>query len=234
MKKISTLLLSSLFSLSLLAYDGSRLSISTTSNKMDLKIEVDGRKLDMKNNSITLSNLNEGYHNVKIFRDVKRTGFGFGKKQDVIYQSSLFLKRGFHSDITVNRFGKVLVDERRIDRNDEWYNDDDFDDHNGGWDNGYGNVMSTRDFEFTKDQIRKEWLETNRLISAKTILDKNNFTSQQVKELAMLFGFENNKLEIAKYAYRKTADKENYFIVNDVFTFKSSKDELARFIRESR
>src|SRR3982751_786210 len=102
MKKISTLLLSSLFSLSLLAYDGSRLSISTTSNKMDLKIEVDGRKFDMKNNSITLSNLNEGYHNVKIFRDVKRTGFGFGKKQDVIYQSSLYLKRGFHSDITVN------------------------------------------------------------------------------------------------------------------------------------
>ena len=237
MKKISTLLLSSLFSLSLLAYDGSRLSISTTSNKMDLKIEVDGRRFDMQNNSITLSNLNEGYHNVKIFRDVKRTGFGFGRKQDVIYQSSLYLKRGFHSDITVNRFGKVLVDERRIDRNDEWYNEDEYgDDRNngGGWDNGYGNVMNTREFEFVKEQIRKEWLETNRLVSAKVIVDKNNFTAQQSKELVLLFGFENNKLEIAKYVYRKTVDKQNYFIVNEAFSFSSSRDELARFIRDVR
>ena len=234
MKKFSTLLLSSLFSLSLLAYDGSRLSISTTSNKMDLKIEVDGRRFDMKDNSITLSNLNEGYHSVKIFREVKRNGFGFGnkQKQDVVYSSSVYLKRGFHSDITVNRFGKVLVDERRMDRNDEWYNEDEYD--NGGWDNGYGNVMSSRDFEMVKDQIRKEWLESNRIVSAKVIIDKNNFTAQQAKELALLFGFENNKLEISKYAYRKTVDKQNYFIVNDVFAFSSSKDELARFIRDIR
>ncbi len=161
MKKISTLLFSSLFSLSLLAYDGSRLSISTISNNSDLKIEMDGRRFTMQDNSITLSNLNEGYHTVKIFKDRRKNGngfgngngngFGFGKKQDVMYSSSVYLKRGFHLDITVNRFGKVLMDERRMDRNDEWYNEDEdeYDDHNGGggWDNGYGNVMSSREFE---------------------------------------------------------------------------------------
>lgn len=240
MKKISTLLFSSLFSLSLLAYDGSRLSISTVKNNMDLKIEVDGRRFNMQDNSITLSNLNEGYHTVKIFKDNRRNGngngFGFGKKQEVIYNTSVYLKRGFHLDITVNRFGKASVDERRIDRNDEWYDEsDDYDDHvGGGWDNGYGNVMSTREFESVKEQIRKEWFETNRLTSTKVIIDKNNFTAQQVKEMVLLFGFENNKLEIAKYAYRKTVDKQNYFIINDAFTFSSSRDELARFIRELR
>jgi Domain of unknown function (DUF4476) len=246
MKKISTLLFSSLFSLSLLAYDGSRLSISTTSNKMDLKIEIDGRRFNMQDNSITISNLNEGYHTVKIFRDKRKNGngFGFGRKQDVIYSSSVYLKRGVHSDITVNRFGKVFIDERRMDRNDDWYEDDDnydnnngngdWDNDNGGWDNGYGNVMNNREFESVKEQIRKEWLESNRLISAKVIIDKSNFTAQQAKEMAMLFGFENNKLEIAKYAYRKTIDKQNYYVVNDAFTFSSSKDELARFIRNER
>ncbi len=239
MKKISTLLFSSLFSLSLLAYDGSRLSISTTSNNSDLKIEVDGRRFNMQDNSITISNLNEGYHTVKIFKGRRKNGngngFGFGKKQDVVYNSSVYLKRGFHLDITVNRFGKVLVDERRMDRNDEWYNEDEYDDHNGGdsWDNGYGNVMSGREFESVKEQIRKEWFENNRLTSAKTIIDKNNFTAQQAKEMVLLFGFENNKLEIAKYAYRKTVDKQNYYMVNDAFTFSSSKDELARFIRQT-
>ena len=53
MKKIFTLLLSSLFSLSLLAFDGSRLSISAPGTSTELKIEIDGRKFTMKNNSIT-------------------------------------------------------------------------------------------------------------------------------------------------------------------------------------
>ena len=229
MKKISTLLLSSLFSLSLLAYDGSRLSISTVSNSTDLKIEIDGRKFAMQDNSVTLSNIAEGYHQVKIFREKRRNrdwnrdddrnrnddrnrdddrgrggngGGFFGQRQEVIYASSVYIKRGFHTDITVNRFGKVFVDEQRMDRNDGYYNEDD-NNNGGGWNNGYGNVINNRDFEVVKDQIRKEW-------------------------------FENNKLEVAKYAYRKTVYKQNYYQLNDAFNFSISKDDLARFISESR
>jgi hypothetical protein len=55
-----------------------------------------------------------------------------------------------------------------------------------------------------------------------------------VKELMLLFSFENNKLDIAKSAYRKTIDKQNYLNVNDALTFSSSREELVRFIRESR
>ena len=238
MKKIFTLLLSSLFSLSLLAFDGSRLSISAVGTSTEMKIEVDGRKFSMKDNSITLSYLAEGYHQVKIFREKNKrgNGNGNGRKSEIIYSNSIYLKKGVHLDITVNRFGKVMVDERRIDRNDDWYNDEDdyYDNDNGGWNNGYGNVMSNREFDDMKDQIRKEWFEKNRLTSAKVIVDKNNFTTQQVKELMLLFTFENNRLEIAKYAYRKTVDKQNYFQLNDAFSFSSSKEELARFIRESR
>lgn len=240
MKKISTLLLSSLFSLSLLAYDGSRLSISTMSKNMDLRIEVDGRRFTMQDNSITLSNLSEGTHSVRIYRDKKRTGngngggFGFGKKPDIIYSGSVFVKRGFHTDILVNRFGKVFIDERRIVRNDDRYDNDDEYYDDGEWDNGYGNVMRARDFDLVKEQIRKEWHESSRLISVKTIIDKNNFTAQQVKEMMLLFTFENNRLEVAKYAYRRTADQRNYYQLNDAFTFSSSRDELARFIREAR
>ena len=229
MKTFFTLLVSSLFSLAAFAYDGSKLSISTVTKNLDLKVEVDGRKVMMNENTVTLSNMNEGYHTVKIFREKRKTGFGFGNKLEIIYNSSVYVKRGFHTDITVNRFGKVLTDERRIDRNDEWYTDDD--QSNGQWDNGYNNAISAREFDQVKESIRKEWLETNRLTSAKFIIDNNNFTSQQVKEMMQLFTFENNKLEIAKYAYRKTVDKQNYYIVNDVFAFSSSKDELARFIR---
>jgi len=71
------------------------------------------------------------------------------------------------------------------------------------------------------------------LILAKTIIDENSFTTQQVKELMFLFAFENNRLELAKYAFGKTTDQQNYMLIGDALTFSSNKNELARFIRES-
>lgn len=232
MKKFFTLLLSTLFSLSLLAFSGSRLSISAPGTSTELKIEIDGRQFSMKNNSITVSYLKEGRHDVKIFREAKRTRNNFGRRE-IVYSNMIMLKRGFHLDITVNRFGRVMVDERRIDFNDEWYNDEDEYYDNDGW-GGNRNVMSSRELEQVKESLRKEWFENNRLTSAKFIIERNNFTAAQVKELMLLFTFENNRLEVAKHAYRKTVDQRNYYIVNDALTFSSSKEELARFIRDSR
>jgi hypothetical protein len=236
MKKTFTLLFSSLLSLSLLAFDGSRLSISSPGTSTEMKIEIDGRKFSMKNNSITVSYLAEGRHSIKIYKDSKKNKYGFGRKEEVIYQSGIFLKRGFHLDITVNRFGKVMTDERRIDRDDEFFQEEDdyYDSDNGGWSGPNINVMSTKEFESVKESLRREWFENNRIVSVKTIADKSNFTTRQVKELMLLFTFEDNRLEVAKYAYRKTVDKQNYYDLSDALTFTSSKNELARFIRESR
>ena len=234
MKKIFTLLLASFVSLSLLAFDGSRLSISAVSSSTEIKVEVDGRKFTMKDNSITIGYLSEGRHQVKITREKKSNDFR--KKEEVIYSSSVLLKRGVHLDITISRFGKVMVDERRIDLQDDWYNDEDdyYNSDNGGWDNGSSNVMSTREFNELKDQVRKEWFENNRLTSVKYIIDRNSFTTQQVRELMLLFTFENNRLEIAKYAYCKTVDQRNYYQVNELLTFSSSKEDLAAFLRNAK
>ena len=232
MKKIFTLIIGSLFSLTLLAYDGSRLSISTVNNSMDLKIEIDGRKLDLRDNSITLSNIREGSHNIRIYKE-RKNAYGFSKRPEVIYASTVFIRRGFHTDILVNRFGKVFVDESRI-NNDNDISYDDEDTNEGFEPGGYGSVMSPRDFEMVKDQLCREWSENNRMTSAKVITDKSYFTTPQVIEILHLFSLESNKLELAKYAFRKTVDKQNYYKVEDALLFKSSKDELARFVRGSR
>ena len=232
MKKIFTLFIGSLFSLSLLAYDGSRLSISTVNNSMDLKIEIDGRKVDLRDNSITLTNVNEGNHNIRIYKE-KKNAYGFNKRPELIYAGTVFIRKGFHTDILVNRFGKIFVDESRIKRDDDFGYDDE--DSNEGWEpGGYGSVMSPRDFDLVKDQLCKEWSENGRMISAKVITDKSYFTTPQVIELIHLFSSESNKLELAKYALKKTVDKQNYYKVEDALLFKSSKDELARFVRGSR
>lgn len=62
------------------------------------------------------------------------------------------------------------------------------------------------------------------------MLPNNRVTSAQVKELIQLMSFENNKLEMAKFAYRYTTDRGSYFIVNDTFSFSYSKTELVQYI----
>jgi hypothetical protein len=46
----------------------------------------------------------------------------------------------------------------------------------------------------------------------------------------LLFTFENNRLDFAKFAYAYTFDTGNYYLVNDAFTFETSIDELNAYI----
>ena len=110
MKKFFTLIVSSLFSISLLAYDGSGLSISAYNTNMNFKVELDGRNVFMNGNQLTLNNLAEGYHNVRIYRVVKRNdyGYGSGSYDQIIYSTSVLLARMNHTDIIISRSGKVF------------------------------------------------------------------------------------------------------------------------------
>lgn len=107
-------------------------------------------------------------------------------------------------------------------------------DDRGYNDNGYNKAMS--DFEFSRvlSSIEREWIESNKSKSASQIINTNYLTTAQVKQMLQLFSMENTKLDLAKQAYSKTVDQQNYFMINDVFSFNSSKDELARYIRSFR
>lgn len=73
-------------------------------------------------------------------------------------------------------------------------------------------------------------MKTSKLNIARQTMSQTYFNSAQVRDLLQLFSFETNKLELAKSAYSRTIDKANYFTVNDVFSYTSSKDELSCFI----
>jgi hypothetical protein len=91
-------------------------------------------------------------------------------------------------------------------------------------------IMSESDFKDFKGSIGNRNFESTNLTIAKSVLDKNMVSSQQVKDLLGYFTFESNKLELAKYAYNKTCDKQNYFKVYDAFSFDSSIEELKNYI----
>ena len=69
---------------------------------------------------------------------------------------------------------------------------------------------------------------------AKQIINSNCLVASQVKEIMMIFDFEASKLDFAKYAYTRTYDIGNYYMVNDVFDFESSIDDLNAYINAQR
>lgn len=96
----------------------------------------------------------------------------------------------------------------------------------------YYQPMSPEDFASAKASISSKSFEDSKLTLAKQIAASNHLTSKQVKEIMQLFSFEDSKLDFAKYAYKFVYDPNNYYIVNDAFTFSSSIDELNEFINK--
>ena len=94
--------------------------------------------------------------------------------------------------------------------------------------------MKDGDFDNLKTLVNSKSFESTRIDFLKTAIDDNYFLSLQVKEMIRLLSFEASKLEIAKYAYKKTCDRENYFKVYDAFTFESSINELREWMKKNK
>lgn len=90
--------------------------------------------------------------------------------------------------------------------------------------------MNAAQFGQLKAAIDNGNFESTRLNILKQALPYNYFTTAQVRELMDLFWFESSKLEVAKLAYSKTVDQQNYYAVNNSFSFSSSVHELGEYI----
>jgi hypothetical protein len=90
--------------------------------------------------------------------------------------------------------------------------------------------MPSGAFENLQRVIRSQSFDSSKLKIAKQAITANNISSQQVLQLMNLFTFESYKLDLAKFAYPYTTDRQNYFMLYDGFTFQSSINQLARHI----
>lgn len=95
---------------------------------------------------------------------------------------------------------------------------------------GCDNPMNQQSFNAAKQSVKSKTFDDSKLTVAKQIIKSNCMLVSQVKEIVNLLTFENDKLELAKFAYKFTYDKGNYYQINDVFTFSSSVEELDEYI----
>ncbi len=94
----------------------------------------------------------------------------------------------------------------------------------------YSPVISAGSFSALMSTISSSSFDSSKQNLAKQAIASNWFTSAQICEMLKLFTFESSKLAVAKAAYEKAIDKSNYFMVNNVFTFESSIEELSAYI----
>ena len=93
----------------------------------------------------------------------------------------------------------------------------------------YGYMVPSA-FENLKNIVRNQSFDSSKLKIAKQAIAANNVRTEQVLQLMDLLTFESYKLDLAKFAYQYTVDKQNYFMLYDGFTFQSSINQLAMFI----
>ena len=91
--------------------------------------------------------------------------------------------------------------------------------------------MPSADFKSAQNLIGAKGSDESKLIIAKQVTNGNCLSVEQLKGMMRLFSFDDSRLELAKYAYTRTTDPQNYYKLNEVFTYDASVDKLDKFIR---
>jgi hypothetical protein len=132
MKKIFTLVLGLLFTVAMFAADR-KPTVTVTSAKR-YAIVIDGKQYFTNGNTINISSLFKGRHDVKVYK-MKR---GFFMNTRKLVTSSNFQLRNSDVKIDIDRFGQLQISESRFGR--DWNNHDygkgNDRDHDHGYDRG--------------------------------------------------------------------------------------------------
>src|SRR5438045_6525853 len=132
MKKIFTLVLGLMFTVAMFAADR-RPTVTVTSTKR-YAIVIDGKQYVTNGNTINISSLFNGRHDVKVYK-MKR---GFFMNTRKLVASSNFKLRNSDVNINIDRWGQLQISESRFGRgwNDHDYGKGNDRDHDHGYDRG--------------------------------------------------------------------------------------------------
>jgi len=215
-----------------------------------ISVTIDGKRFNKIGRSLTVNDVSSGRHMIKIYR-YNSNGHGYANGI-LVYQGNLTLKPSHIYYLTIANKALDIEENCCIDDYGHWNNNDTWDryedqddnswNNNNQWNNNprdnynentwdaYTGVMSNGRFQLLLDQVRKASFESSKVNVAKQALRNNKITCDQLVSLLHEFSFESTKVQFAKDNYRNIVDKRNFFLINDVFTFQSSKDELTEFL----
>ena len=92
-----------------------------------------------------------------------------------------------------------------------------------------GTLIDADDLE---ERMDNEAFSDDKMKLAKQALVSRYISVEQIKQLAPQFSHESDLLEFIEMAYPRTLDQENFYTLNKILTFSSSKDKLNEIIGE--
>jgi len=204
---------------------GSQLVIRSF-NHSGISLEVDGKYFGNVGHEFTFNNMMPGLHKVKVY---KYQYNGFTQFNTLVSVGTIKVPVNSFVVAKIDRFNRVKVTDVLPMGSTS---------SNGLIINtgintpssfcGYG--MSQNQFFTLKNMIERQSFDSSKLKISKQAIQANGATSQQVFELMSLLTFESNRLNLAKFAYPFVVDKENFYIVNNAFSFSSSTTSLYNFL----
>ena len=219
-------------------------------------LTFDNTHFNTPSNNFNINNIIPGSHFVKVTRIINSPGHcGYPM---VLFSGYVNVPSASTMHTMINNYNQLVVMNTVPHYqpqpyaggnygNNSYDNNYGYDPYYGG--NGYGSgspgqcgtnvpqypvaYMSIPEFNALKSSVASKSFDSSRLTVARQGVKSNVLASWQVAELMGLLSFESSKLELAKFAYRYVADKGNYYLVNDQFTFSSSISELDQYIAKS-
>lgn len=95
----------------------------------------------------------------------------------------------------------------------------------------FGNRLTHGELTRLLEDLEQASFESERFTLAQQRLRHREATSHQIKRIMDSFWFEDTKLRFAKFAYERSTDPQNFWVVNDAFDYQNSIHELDSFIQ---
>lgn len=95
-------------------------------------------------------------------------------------------------------------------------------------------VMTPRDVDALAQALAARPFDSDKLVVARQALSEAGIRSDDLRLLLNQFDYDQDKLELAKYAYPAVADRQNFYRVYDTFRFSASARELQEFTDRNR
>ncbi len=90
--------------------------------------------------------------------------------------------------------------------------------------------FSQRDMDDLAARIKGRITDTDKEQLLKNVLSNRIAYTDQIRLMLSWLSFDSTKLDFAKWAYERAADRKNYWKLEDVFSFSSSKEEFSKYI----
>lgn len=192
-----------------------------------------------KTTNFYLGNLNPGSHTLQVIK-LKKNNYGPGMLKQLLYNGTIKVPSHTNVLATVTPNGQLQLSlTKKYQSIHSGYNGNhsayiSYGSQQSCNSNYAGNVcnipMSNSGFSNLMQVMNDEYFDNSKLEIVQQALSNNNFTTNQVILIMHQFSFESNKLAVAKLAYSKTVDPQNYFMVNKEFDFSSSVTNLNNYI----